>query len=77
MGVFSNFKQKSREQEIDIKINSLLTSVSGDVNNFTHQEQVEILVSTLSRYKARKEKEMNEALEFANDIEQSLKQLTF
>lgn len=77
MGFFKNLKKKSREQEIEVKINSILTSLSGDVNNFTHQEQVAILVGTLEKYKERKSKERDEALEFANDIDQSLEKLIF
>lgn len=77
MVFFRNLKKKSREQEVEVKINSILTSISGDVNNFTHQEQVTILVGTLERYKERKSKERDEALEFANDIDQSLENLTF
>jgi len=77
MVFFSNLKKKSREQEVEVKINSILTSISGDVNNFTHQEQVAILVGTLEKYKERKSKERDEALGFANDIDQSLEKLIF
>ena len=77
MGYFKKLKKESREQEIEVKVNSILTSISLDFNNFTYQEQSGILVKAIERFKEIKTEEKNEALKLINDIDQSLEQLKF
>jgi hypothetical protein len=75
MVFFSNMKKKSREQEIEVKVNQILTSISLDFNNFTYQEQAEILVKAIERYKEIKTEEKNEALKLVNEIDECFKLL--
>jgi hypothetical protein len=72
MGFFSGLKKKSREQELEVKVNSILTSISGDVNDFTNMEQVTILAMAIKKHIERKTKERDDSLVLAEDIEQSL-----
>jgi hypothetical protein len=77
MVFFSKLKKESREQEVEVKVNSILTSISLDFNNFTYQEQAGILVKAIERFKEIKTEEKNEALKLINEIDQSLEKLIF
>jgi hypothetical protein len=77
MVFFSKIKKGIREQEIEVKVNSILASICLDVNNFTYQEQAGILVKAIEKLKEIKTEEKNEALKLIDDIDQSLEILTF
>lgn len=72
MAFFSKIKKGIREQEIEVKVNSILTSISLDFNNFTYQEQAGILVKAIEKLKEIKTDEKNQALKLIDDIDQSL-----
>jgi hypothetical protein len=69
------WKAKNREKEIELKINTVLSSVLNDTNDFNSQEQAFIVKTVQDRFKAIKSKERQNALDLANEITESLKQL--
>lgn len=71
--IFSRYKKKSREQEIEIKIGSLLASLKDDINNFNHVEQAVIVKTFFDRFKEAKVKEKQLTLDLVFEITESLK----
>jgi len=72
---FFKFTKKNREHDIQMKVNSLLKSLMDDTDQFTHQEQSFIVKTMFDRFKEIKSKERQNALNLANEITESLKQL--
>ena len=70
---FNKWKKKSREQEIEIKIGSILVSLKDDINNFNHIEQSIIIKSVYERFKEAKIKEKQLTLDLVFEINESLK----
>lgn len=73
MGFFSKWKKKSRQQEIENKIGSLLSSIQNDVNDFNHIEQAIIVKSLFERFKEAKLKDKQLSLDLTFEINESIK----
>lgn len=73
---WTGFEEKSRQHEIEIKVNSLLKSITEDsINQFTHDEQSQLVVLLVERFKDKKSRERQDAMNLANEITISLKRL--
>ncbi len=68
-------KIKSRENDVRLKVNTLLKSIYDDTDEFTHDEQATIIKSMLQQHKDSKAKQRQDALNLANEITLSLKLL--
>jgi hypothetical protein len=65
--------KKSREQEIEVKVNSILTSIIDDVNSFTHREQSIIVKKVFERFQEIKNQEVENKQTIIDEIKESLK----
>lgn len=65
--------KKSREQEIEVKVNSILTSIIDDVNSFTHREQSIIVKKVFERFQEIKNQEIENKQTIIDEIKESLK----
>jgi len=76
VGLFKRMTKKSREAEKRIKVNEILTSITEDRNEFTEQEQVEIMIMACDRYREVKTEEMETKYKKAVEIKDALNKLT-
>lgn len=65
--------KKSREQEIEVKVNTILTSIIDDVNSFTHREQSIIVKKVFERFQEIKNQEVENKQTIIDEIKESLK----
>lgn len=65
--------KKSREQEIEVKVNTILTSIIDDVNSFTHREQSIIVKKVFERFQELKNQEVENKQTIIDEIKESLK----
>lgn len=73
-------KNKTIEKEIEMKVSSILNSIIGDVNSFTHREQSIVVKKVFERFQEIKkaeietiEIEIQSKKEVIDEINESLK----
>lgn len=72
---FFKWFSENRQHTVEMKVNSLLRSLFNDSDKFTHDEEVYIIKTMYEKYQIIKGKERQQALNLANEITQSLKQI--
>jgi len=74
--LFGEHDESSRQKELELKSNSLLKSITEDCfNKFTHDEQSQILVLLIEKFKAKKADQRSLSMRTTNEITNSLKRL--
>jgi len=76
MEIFKKYKKKDRENEIKLKVNQILTSITEDKNNFNEEEQVGIMMMVCDRYREVKTDEMKQKYNKAVEIKNALNNLS-
>lgn len=74
--MFSFFPKKDKPHEIEVKVNQILASILRDCENqFNRQEQTQILLMVIDRFRSIKTGEMHDALNKAKDLKELLGKL--
>jgi hypothetical protein len=76
MELFKKLTRKSRQAEVRMKVNSILTDLEEDKNNFTESEKVSIMIAVCERYREVKTEEMTTKYKSAHEIKDALNKLT-
>ena len=69
------FQKKTRNELIDNKANAVLQALRNDLSDFSHTEEVNILLMVLNRFKADKKEKRQELTNERDEINNALESL--